>query len=479
MILSGTILLAFMHFDFKRNFMKKYLFLEILFSFLFFSCNFFSQNGFFIEEGINQTIESSQNISQDERLWTILIYMCADNNLESAAMDDVFEMECSTLDTNIVNILLLIDKSESYTNLNDNWSGTKLFKLKTDRNQSQFSMISQELDCSYLGLISGEKKELDLSDESVLEKSILYAMNRFPASNYGLIMWGHGSGWKNLSENDKSYKGFSYDETSKSYMTLKQFGSALKNCFSEQKLDFLGFDTCYGGEIEVMYEIRNFVKFACGSEGLISSSGWNYENLFSTFQKSELKTVEDLLEASFLQFKKQYSTTNRASFSVCDLSKIEDYFTSFDLFTKKSADLITNPTLRDSVFEILYASENCNTEKYTLGTEGYDVYFDCISLCKNLNDFFQNQELNFLYEKFIQAHNLCIVKSWASDRNNAGLGVFFQTLATGGFLQTSYNSNYIKGKTYNQIDFVSENTGYVPTLSKNQSLLDKIFYSSF
>lgn len=459
--------------------MKKYLFLGICFSFLFFSCDFFSQNGFFIDDGISQTIESSQTFSQDERLWTILIYMCADNNLEAAAMNDIFEMECSNLDTNIVNVLLLVDKSASYNSLNDNWSGTKLFKLKTGRNQSQSSMISQELDCHYLGLIAGEEKELDLSDENVLEKSVLYAMNRFPASNYGLIMWGHGSGWKNLSENEKSYKGFSYDETSNSYMTLKQFNCALQNCFSERKLDFLGFDTCYGGEIEVMYEIRDSVKFACGSEGLVSSSGWNYENLFSIFQKSDLKTVEDLLEASFLQFKKQYSTTNRASFAVCDLSKIEDYFTNFDLFTKNCADLITNLELRDNAFKILYSSENCKTERYTLGTEGYDIYLDCLSLCENLNDFFQNEELNLLYEKFLQSHNLCIIKNWASDRKDAGLGVFFQTLTTGGFLQTSYNSNYIKGKTYNQIDFVNNNSGYVPTISKNQSLLDKIFYCSF
>lgn len=459
--------------------MKKYLFLGICFSFLFFSCDFFSQNGFFIDDGISQTIEPSQTFSQDERLWTILIYMCADNNLESAAMNDIFEMECSNLDTNIVNVLLLVDKSASYNSLNDNWSGTKLFKLKTGRNQSQSSMISQELDCHYLGLIAGEEKELDLSDENVLEKSVLYAMNRFPASNYGLIMWGHGSGWKNLPENEKSYKGFSYDETSNSYMTLKQFNCALQNCFSERKLDFLGFDTCYGGEIEVMYEIRDSVKFACGSEGLVSSSGWNYENLFSIFQKSDLKTLEDLVEASFLQFKKQYSTTNRASFAVCDLSKIEDYFTNFDLFTKKCADLITNLELQDNVFRILYSSENCKTERYTLGTEGYDIYLDCLSLCENLNDFFQNEELNLLYEKFFQSHNLCIIKNWASDRKDAGLGVFFQTLTTGGFLQTSYNSNYIKGKTYNQIDFVNNNSGYVPTLSKNQSLLDKIFYCSF
>lgn len=114
--------------------MKKYLFLGICFSFLFFSCDFFSQNGFFIDDGISQTIESSQTFSQDERLWTILIYMCADNNLESAAMNDIFEMECSNLDTNIVNVLLLVDKSASYNSLNDNWSGTKLFKLKTGRN---------------------------------------------------------------------------------------------------------------------------------------------------------------------------------------------------------------------------------------------------------------------------------------------------------------------------------------------------------
>lgn len=457
-------------------------FLVLLVSVLFFSCDFLSQNqGFIINNKVSEEVENPQTINSEERLWTILIYMCADNNLESAAINDIYEMECSNLNTDVVTVLMLVDRSSAYSTACDNWSGTKLFKLQTGRKSSQNSMISIELDCSSLGLVSGDDKELDLSDSSVLENFINYSINRFPAANYGLIMWGHGSGWKNDESSvcENIYKGFSYDETSNSYMTLKQFGSALKNCFSKNKLNYLGFDTCYGAEIEVMYEIKDCVDFACGSEGLVSSGGWNYENLFSTFQEYESKTVNDLLEVSLSQFQKQYANTLRSSFAICDLSKIENYFNFFDLFTKKCADLIVSSEIRDSVYKTLFSSPNCKTEKYTFGTEGYDVYLDCVSVCENLNELFLDSELQNLYESFLDAHNLCIAKSWASDRSFGSLGVYFQTFTSGNLLQTSFNANYVKGKTFNQIDFITQSSGYVPTSSLEGSLLDKIFYYSF
>ena len=140
---------------------------------------------------------------------------------------------------------------------------------------------------------------------------------------------------------------------------------------------------------------------------------------------------------------------------------------------------IVNSSIRDSVFEKIYASNDCNTERYTYGKDGYDIYLDCYSLCENLTQYFCSQIITEAFHNFLQAENECVLNSWASDRNRGGIGVYFQTLSTGGLIQTFYNSNYIKGKAYDQSKFVMDSNGYVPNVNLSESFLDKLFYTKY
>ncbi len=488
----------------KLHFIKNVIFSAGLFIIisLFFACELFtgttslSYGGKTFIEADNEDLPSSK-----ERLWTIFVYMCADNNLESAAINDIYEMEASTLDTEQVEVIILLDRSPAYNNSNSNWSGTKMFRLKSGRGEADTAIISEEIACRELGLTLQNEAELDMADADTLSNGLSFCIKHFPASHYGLIMWGHGSGWKSSQTGDLSsageadsgeaesgevefseadlYKGFAYDESSSDYLTLKQFASALKSGLDSLKLDFIAFDTCYGAELEVLYEIKDYALLALGSEGLISSKGWNYQLLFSDFNASPLKSLQDFSDLALLQFKKEYSITSRSSFAVCDLSKCSDYFTAFDSFMKASADEIKTVEIRDSVLECIYSGQNCNTEIYSYGKEGYDVYLDTWSLCENLNTFFNNSSLSILYEAFMKSKSSFIISSWASDRDEGGLGVYFQTLTTGGLLKTSFDSNYVKDKTYNQILFVSESDGYVPGSKNGDSFLDKLFNCEF
>ena len=136
-------------------------------------------------------IDAPEGPEIKERLWNILIYMSADNNLETAGVEDILEMELSCLDTEVVSVFVLFDRSSAYDTTNDNWSGTRLYKLETGKTNSNRNIVSQEIECSALGLVVGKETELDMSAGYVLEESFSYLMDRYPASNYGLIIWGH------------------------------------------------------------------------------------------------------------------------------------------------------------------------------------------------------------------------------------------------------------------------------------------------
>ena len=83
---------------------------------------------------------------------------------------------------------------------------------------------------------------------------------------------------------------------------------------------------------------------------------------------------------------------------------------------------------------------------------------------------------SILKVEYFNSRNEAIIQYWDSDEQDGSLGVYFSTLTVGNYLQARHEDRYIKGAVDNQIDFVCDSKGYVPTVGKNQSLLDKLFY---
>ena len=428
-----------------------------------------------------------------DRKWSILVYMGADNNLEASAIEDLYEMEMSGLNTQQTSVLVLLDRSDSYDTSNGNWSGAKLFKLKTGRVGNENKIISEELDCEALSLKKGKSVELDMSSGLVLESAISFMKEEFPAEHYGLVIWGHGTGWRSDDELlfPQKFKGFAYDDSTKTYMTLKQLGTSLQRAAKGRKFDFLGFDTCFGSEIEVLYELKEYSEYIVGSECLLLYSGWNYKRLFDYFQQDNYKTAENLAKAVVVQFSEQFKSTPRASICAVKTDGVNELFSSFDQFTALCGNLITNRKIRDEVMGILYSNLNCDTERYCYGGENSDIYLDLASMTRNLNLYFESKSslLSASFSNLTNALNNAIIYSWASDRNDmkggisdnkAGIGLYFSTLGINGTLLTVHPANYIKNKTSEQITFVQDSVGYVPVSSvASSSLLDKLFYTLF
>lgn len=451
-------------------------------------------------------IEPPEGVSFDERLWTILVYMCGDNNLESAALEDLCEMEFSRLNTDRVTVLALVDRNAAYDTSYGNWYGTRLYKIETGRKSDSRSLISKEIECKELGLSAGVDTELDMSSAYTLSNALVFARKKFPANNYGLIMWGHGTGWrsgyvadsedvgsvveeeKHLSSEAEAvmsdgggYRGFAYDSTSGTYMTLYQLGTALKSGTEGWALDFVGFDTCFGCELEVLYEISPYTKYAAGSEGLVSAGGWNYRELFDSFESLKDKSGENLARCAVKQFRNQYGYKNRASVVAVRTGEVEEYFSAADSFFLACGKMIDSCVVRDEVMELLYSGNDCRTERYSYGTGGSDVYLDVESMICGLYGYFGSAgtEIERLYSEFCGVNEKLILDSWASDRASGGIGLYFSTLQDSLNLSINHPAAYVKNKTADQIRFVENSMGYVPQLKNSESLLDKLFYTAF
>ncbi len=438
------------------------------------------------KEPEKSAINPPSPLSLTERHWTILLYMSADNDLEAAAMEDLCEMEFSSLNTEQVTLLALVDRSPAYDTSCDNWYGSRLYKIQTGREADCRTLISAEVECRDLGLSVGRETELDMSSSYVLSSALTYVRKRYPANHYGLVVWGHGTGWRsgatesvNNSGESSDFraatpvKGFSFDSTSGTYMTLHQLGEGIRDGMNGLKLDFLGFDTCYGGEIEVLYELKDYARYFAGSEGLIDASGWNYEQLFSEFQNCREKTPEDLCGCVISQFKNQYAYKSRAALFCADMEKFPSYFTACEELWKKAAEKIVNADLRDSLMKALYSGSDCKVRRYSYGGSGSDIYLDIGSMMEAIYGLFSCKNL---YEKYLAAESAIFFESWASDADQAGAGLYFSTLNDSNNLCFKHPLAYIKGETSEQILFVRDSQGWVPTQNGGKSLLDKLFY---
>ena len=419
-----------------------------------------------IKEDEKNILETTEKPDSQEREWTILMYMSADNNLESAAIEDFLEMEKSKLNTKEVSVLVLLDRCPSYDSSNGNWNNTKLFRLKTGSDGTAKEIISEEIECVELGLNATNHNELDMSAYMSLARSVNFVYENYPANHYGIIFWGHGEGWR----------GFCYDLTSETRMSLNQMKLGLQTGLNGKKLDLIGFDSCFGAEMEVFYQIRDFAKYSFGVEGLLGINGMNYEDVFNLFSMKKEKSTLNLIDSFMVQYKTSYEKYKRSAFSVVDLENIQELCKKFNEFCKSISKSITTESIRDEIKDSLIY----NTNQYFYEDSDSDVYIDVDSVVTELSKTsVVNDDIINCKEMFFEARNNAVIDYWNSDGEAGSVGVYFSTLTDGNYLSVRHPSGYVKGKISNQIDFVNDNNGYVPTNEGNYSLLDKIFTSKY
>lgn len=198
--------------------------------------------------------------------WTVMVYLNADNNLESDGIDDFLEMS-NVGSSSDVNIVVQFDRRSDYDTSYDNWTDTRRFLVTPGMTPSSANGTS-------IG-------EADMGDPKTLLDFAQWAMSSYPAENYALIVWDHGSGWR-LSESDVT-KGISYDDTNSSHIDMTELRGALATMTvnGSSPLDLFGMDACLMGMIEVDNQIKPYADVRVGSEETEPSDGWDYNAIAS------------------------------------------------------------------------------------------------------------------------------------------------------------------------------------------------------
>ena len=446
MVLSGRIILVYMHrqVEGKMQILKTInIFLLILF---FSGCKH------------GEIVSEISDVSKKPSSLTLMIYMAADNDLESYAIQNLKQMEKAVCSG--INVLVLFDRAQGYDETNGNWTDTRLFELCHDDSQSAL-IVSKRLSCPPLGIDAQSETELDMSKALVLKSFVEYVKDSYKAEQYALIIWGHGTGWRYMSQGTESggMRAVAIDDKSGSYMSLCELSGALAN----QGINVIGFDTCFGGTIETVYELKDSTQFVTASAGLTPGTGWDYTKLLESLSQSDCTPL--FVARAMMQ-------SSNVCASVFDCTKLEELASGFEDFSRELACLVTDSRSQKDMLQTMLSCKSYSYSQYPC-----DLFLDIYSL----TGMYSRSQSSNLSNAALALEGLLKDTVISSDNENPQVSVHFVPMTGKNTVSGTHNTDYLKNNNNtDQCAFIKQSRYWVPTSDGNSgSVLDKLFYTQF
>ena len=452
--------------------------LSLAFSFLLNLASCKTENAFTdpkknVNRGNNSTVSR-----EEEKEWTLLVYMAADNDLETAAITDFNELEYGFSSDSDANVLVLFDRSPLYNREDGDWYGTRLYKIVHDENGADRTIVSETIECPELGINKDSCLNLNMGDGETLASFISFSLKNYPAKKTALILWGHGTGWRGIEGKIEEpllhSRSLAFDDSSSSSICLSELSRGIKKGLgSHEKLDLIGMDLCFGAEFEIAYELKDCAYFMCGNAGLSSSEGWDYADLvYSAFSSGE--TVKSAWDFAKI-VKKQMDFKGHNDFNILDLSYITKTAEAFNLFSNTLASSITSISLKNKVQDLLFDKEN----SYSLAGGQTQVFVNLSYFASSCQRLFPSTEE--LSKRLLDVLEMLAGKGKYTESPSCTMGVYAGSLDSERNIIQGISPYYFHGNDISSRPaFVEKCTSWTPSWNfSSSSLMDKIYYTSF
>ncbi len=240
--------------------------------------------------------------------WTYMVYITGDNNLSSAAMGDINEME-QVGSSSDVNIVVQVEFSRQYSPDIDMSYNTLRGKIERDYDQENINSELEDI---------GNK---DMGNKATLTEFIKWVATNYPANHYALVLWDHGAGWKVSRSTGGVIRGALHDATSGNFMSLPDLASAVSN--SGIHMDLINFDACLMAMYEIAYEFNGLTDYMVFSEEVEPGEGDPYDTILQELVNNPGMTAKNLAKTITSKFKAFYQWQSRTyvTKSAVDMAK--------------------------------------------------------------------------------------------------------------------------------------------------------------
>jgi len=329
--------------------------------------------------------------------WTVMVYLAADNNLESAGINDINEMEIvgSTTD---VNIVVQVDRIPGYDISNSNWTNTRRYYITQDFDPFQINSQFNDLG------------ELNMGDPQTLVDFASWATTNYPAKKYLLVIWNHGGGFRAVSPSLTK-------DTSGDKITIPELEYALSAISVQmgKNIDIVGMDACLMAMTEVAYQIKDYADIMVASEENEPGDGWPYDTILA--QLAANPTMSSTQLATDIVDKYIYSYPyNDVTQSAIDLSYT-------DTLTSQLSNLAWAIMADSLTLKSKYILASVSSQYY-----GDPDFIDLYDFCNKVLIYSNNINVKNIALSIQQTLNFAVINSdynGGSVSDSKGLSIYF------------------------------------------------------
>ena len=295
----------------------------------------------------------------DDGVWTIFVYLCGTDLETDSGMgtDDLEEMAKSSPSDKVRFVV--------QTGGTEEWTEDDVDTDKTDRFLVQNGEITKV----------DEKKLTNMGTPDTLADFLVWGTSNYSSEHMGLVLWNHGGG---------SITGVCFDEKyDQDSITLMEMDAALLKASetSKRKFDFIGYDACLMGTVEVANVLATYADYMFGSEEMEPGSGWDYTaigNFLSKNPDSDTEALGKVVCDSFYESNVKADDEELTTLAVIDLSKIDNLILSFNSFAKNMYDAGEDAS---NLADMIRGIEEVDNFGGNNKTEGYTNMVDMGGIC--------------------------------------------------------------------------------------------------
>lgn len=228
---------------------------------------------------------SGESPRYPEKARSVLVYIVAENSLDRYVDDNLNKMKDGFTAACTGNFLIYLDRYNA---------PPRLLRLFLDKK----GVVQQETVRTY--------PLQNSASAEVLSDVIGDVREIFPAESYGLVLWSHATGWipanstyASVAPNKRLPQGLlresvfdlptrAFGQDGANWMELTDVVSALP----DHLFDFILFDACYMGGVEVAYALRLKTSYLITSPTEVLATGFPYDEIMPFFFASSDRYIE-------------------------------------------------------------------------------------------------------------------------------------------------------------------------------------------
>lgn len=236
---------------------------------------------------------------------TVLAYLIANNNLNDALLFNIAIMYDGLKAMDKPATLLVYWDGQS--SIGENNSTHLILKYETDGKGNINGKPALDIDATTREILDVAEVLKEYSSQTSTDKSVfknvLSDMVAFsPTDKFGLVIGSHGSSWLNTIST--SGRALGYDAYTSNSILLDDMVEAIQGV--GKKFEFILFDACFMGTIEVSYEFRNVADYLISSVMEVPGYGFPYDYFLSDLYKGNVTGYKKVCQSFVDYYKSEY-----------------------------------------------------------------------------------------------------------------------------------------------------------------------------